>query len=270
MAAILWIEVSAYQDNKLYLYFLDVGQGDAIYIRTPDRQDVVIDGGPDNAVLAELGERMPFYDRKIELLILTHPHEDHINGLIEIVNRYEIDKILMPELEYDSAAFYQLQKSINDLKIPVFFAHEKQEVKMGAIRLQIYNPEINIDNIDNINNISVVAKLSYGKSAALLTGDAEEIVEKRIINKYPDELKADLIKIGHHGSNTSSSEKFIDNIDPSIAIISAGEGNKYNHPSSETLTKLKKRQISFFRTDYQGNISCVSDSIKFNCQAEKF
>lgn len=269
-ALLVWGKIKAHQDNKLYAYFFDVGQGDAIYLRTPDNQDIVIDGGPDNAVLSQLGTYMPFYDRKIELMILTHPHEDHINGLIEMLDKYKVDKVLAPLVSYDSASVVEWERKLTSNNIAVSSGLQGQKIGLGTSRIEILSPSEELLQDDNVNNASIVLKYIYGNTKLVLTGDAEEEAEAYMIKSEGVNLQADFLKVGHHGSKTSSTGSFLDLVKPEYAVISVGAGNKFNHPSSNTIEKLKEREIEYFRTDYNGTIFCISDAQRLTCSPEKF
>lgn len=268
----IWSVVLAYQDNNLYVYFLDIGQGDSAYIRTPQKHDIVIDGGPDNLVLSRIGKYMPFYDRKIELMILTHPHEDHINGLIEIVKRYNVEQILYSDAEYDSAAYYEWNRLIAQKNISKVEAIIDQKIKMGDVIFDVFYPDIDMTgtSIKNINNASVVGQLVYGETKILFTGDAEKEVEKKLVENIGSDLDSDILKVGHHGSKSSSIEKFIELVSPEVSIISAGANNKYKHPHKETLMTLEEGNSKIYRTDYHGDIKCWSDGYNYGCEQEKF
>jgi beta-lactamase superfamily II metal-dependent hydrolase len=249
---------------------LDVGQGDSIYIRTPDNQDIVIDGGPDNTVLSQLGTYMPFYDRKIELMILTHPHEDHINGLIEMLDKYQVDRVLAPSVSYDSASVVEWEHKLSTNNIAMTGVLQGQTIGLGASRIEIISPNQELLQDDNVNNASIVLKYIYGNTKLVLTGDAEEEAEEYMVRSGDINLQADLLKVGHHGSKTSSTESFLDLVKPEYAIISVGASNKFNHPSSDTIEKLEEREIEYFRTDFNGTIICISDAQKLSCSPEKF
>lgn len=271
LAIFIWSVVSAYQDNNLYVYFLDIGQGDSVYIRTPQKHDIVIDGGPDNLVLSKIGKYMPFYDRKIELMILTHPHEDHINGLIEIVKRYNVEQILSSDAEYDSAAYYEWNRLIAQKNISKVEAITDQEIRMGNTIFNVFYPDADLTgtNIKNINNASIVGQLVYGETKILFTGDAEKEVENKLVENIGLDLDSDILKVGHHGSKTASTKKLINLVNPGVSIISAGVNNRYKHPHKETIVILEEYNSQIYRTDYHGDIKCWSDGNNFGCEQEK-
>ena len=264
----IWRTTLTARANTLHVHFFDVGQGDAIYIRTPANQDILVDGGPDSSVLAKLGQAMPFYDRKIELMILTHPHADHVDGLVDVLQRYEVEQVLYTGVEYKSATYDEWQKLITAKNISAKIAVAGQVIQLGSAQLNILFPTQNFTGktIKELNNSSVVGHLTYDASSVLLTGDAEKEVEKSLLEKLPSgQLKSNIFKAGHHGSDTSNTKSFIQAVDPEIAVISVGEKNKYKHPAPSTLETFTDSGIRVFRTDQDGDIRCWLDGKEFGC-----
>ncbi|MFH2105249.1 MAG: ComEC/Rec2 family competence protein [Parcubacteria group bacterium] len=264
----IWRSVVAAGADTLHIHFFDVGQGDAVYIRTPAKQDILIDGGPDNSVLAKLGQAMPFYDRQIELMILTHPHADHLDGLVDILQRYEVEQVLYAGVEYKSAAYDEWQKLIASKNISTKIAQSGQTVKLGEAKIDILFPDHDMKEktIKNLNNSSVIGRLNFGQHSFLLTGDAEQEVEKSLLDQFPsDMLKSDVFKAGHHGSDTSNTKDFLATVKPEIAVISVGEDNKYKHPANSTLQTFDELGIKLFRTDQDGDIECLGDGVELSC-----
>lgn len=260
----IWRSVLATGTNTLHVHFFDVGQGDAIYIRTPAKQDILIDGGPDNSVLAKLGEAMPFYDRKIELMILTHPHADHLDGLIDVLQRYEIEQVLYSGIDYQSASYDQWQKLIAEKNIPIKIAQAGQTVWLEPAKIDILFPDSNMKDqtIKNLNNSSVVGRLKFGQHSFMLTGDAEQEVEKSLLDQFPsDMLKSNVFKAGHHGSKTSNTAGFVKAVDPEAAVISVGEDNKYKHPAQSTLQTFTDLDAKVYRTDQDGDVECETGGV---------
>jgi competence protein ComEC len=249
-------------DDKLHVYFLNVGQGDAIFIRGPKGQKILIDDGPDNSVLSELGSRMNFYDRKIDLLILTHPDSDHLIGLIDVLKRYKVGKILTNGLSEKSPEYQEWKLQIEENKIPVQLAKKGQAIEIEPnIKINILNPSHYLINqqIENTNNSSIVLKIVNKNVSFLLTGDAEEEVGDEFFKNNVD-IKADILKISHHGSRNGlgNREGIIDKIKPELAIISVGK-NKFGHPDQSILKLLDKYKINKLRTDEKGTIEIVTD-----------
>jgi competence protein ComEC len=246
---------------ELKVNFLDVGQGDAIYIRTPQEQDILIDGGPDDKVLESLGQVMPFWDREIDVVILSHPHADHVAGLVQILKRYTVKKIYLTGVLHTAPDYLAFLEEIKKQKIPTENIKELMTLDFGnEVELNFIYPDRSLFNekIDNLNNSSIVARLRYKNKSFLFTGDAESPVEKELLTKKR-ELNADVLKIGHHGSTTSSSEDFLKAVNPKFAVIGVGRNNSFGHPSLKTLSRLERFNIPFFRTDLLGTITFLSD-----------
>jgi competence protein ComEC len=240
----------------LQIHALDVGQGDAILITTPEQHHILVDGGPGNAVLTALPKVLPYLFGEIDLMILTHPHADHVNGLIPILDRMKVKAVLLAGSEYESEAYAAFLKKISDKKIPVYIADDQRDFKLGDTMIDVLFPFENIGEIDNVNNASVVMKITNGEDEILLSGDAEIEEESQLLGL---DLDADILKAGHHGSRTSSTTEFLSEVSPEIMIISSGEGNDYGHPHSETLEKAEDFGIEVLRTDTQGNVSIIFD-----------
>ena len=271
IAIFLWSQVIAQsQNDNLVVNFYDVGQGDAIHIRNNQNQDILIDGGPDNKIIEKLDQNIPFSDNKIELVILTHPHADHIAGLVHVFRKYEVEQILYTDVFYDSSVYSELKSIIEEKNIQTKFAKSGQIIKFDKANLYILFPNLSYNNeeIKEVNNTSVVSKLIYGNSSFLFTGDSEKEVETKLVSMFSDNkdlLDSDLIKIGHHGSKSSSTKDFLFSVSPEYAVISAGENNKYKHPHEETLSKINDTEAILYRTDEKGDIKCTSDGIDIKC-----
>jgi competence protein ComEC len=252
----------------LEVIFFDVGQGDAIFIETPQRHQFLIDGGPSSAILEKLGKEMLFWDRSIDLVILTHPEKDHLIGLIEVLKRYKIENILWTGVLRDIPEFKEWQKLIKEEKAKVKIAQAGQKIIFSSRSdfvdkyVDILHPFENLDGQEfkNSNNTSIISKLNFNEISFLFTGDAYESVEKKLLEKET-ELRSDVLKVGHHGSKTSTCEEFLEIVSPEIAIIQVGE-NKYGHPHPEVLERLKKFGTKILRTDEDGDIKIISDGEK--------
>lgn len=254
---------------SLEVDFLDVGQGDAILVKTPKGQNVLIDGGPDASVMAELSSHLPWYENTIDLVILSHPHDDHVGGLVPVFKKYEVKRVAYTGILHNSPAFLAWLKLIKEKHIPLTIIDKPQKISLDdETFLEILYPAKSLlgKEMDNLNNSSVVAKLSYKKTSFLLTGDLEEVAEKEMISYFsdrqPDFFKADVLKAGHHGSVTSSSEGLLDRVKPTITVISVGKDNQFGHPSLRVLKRLEKRGIEVFRTDLAGTVVLKSDGEK--------
>lgn len=269
LAIFLWQQVLAQKDSdKLVVNFYDVGQGDAIHIREGN-EDVLIDGGPDSNIIEKLDQNIPLYDDKIELVVLTHPHADHITGLVHVLEKYEVEQVLCTDVFYDSKVFQEWQNLIEEKGINKKQAKLGQIVNLNKANLYVLFPDISYNNeeINNLNNSSVVTKLVYGGTSFLLTGDAEKEIEGKLVSRFEnsDILESNLLKLGHHGSKTASNKEFLANVSPMFAIISADEDNKFGHPHKETLDKVEEMNINLLRTDEDGDIKCISDGENINC-----
>lgn len=254
----------------LEVTFFDIGQGDAIFIETPQRYQILIDGGPDSTILEKLGDEMPFWDRTIDLIILTHPEHDHIFGLIEVLKRYKVENILWTGVLRDTAEYEEWIKSIAEEEAKIYIAKSGLRIfgdstSRGRSNLDILYPFEGLEGetVSNTNNTSVIARLVFGKTSFLFTGDIYKSVERELIkeNTY---IESDVLKVAHHGSKTSSAPEFIEAVSPEIAVIQAGVDNSYGHPSPETLEILEKYDITIFRTDINGDIKIISNGDDFS------
>jgi len=267
IAVMVWIFVfTEARTGFLKVKFLDVGQGDAEFIETPDKKQILIDGGPDMSILEKIGKELPFYDRYIDLVILTHPEADHLNGLIEIVKRYDIGAIIMTGVFRNTGQYKEFLNIIKNKKIPVYLAKSGGEIDFGNnIKMDILYPFDNLKGkvISDSNNTSIVAKLIYGNFETLFTGDIEKSVENKLI-KSGLNLKSDILKIAHHGSKTSSGEEFLKAVNAILAVIEVGKDNTYGHPHQEVLERLKNLQI--FQTGKDGDIKILSDGINYRAK----
>lgn len=261
-AVFVWYAVLAETRNGLKVAFLDVGQGDAIFIEAPNGNQILIDGGLNKSVLRELSKQMTFYDRSIDGIILTHPHLDHYGGLIDALNNYKIN------LEMDSGnnnpgspSFGIYIKKLEENKINRILAKRGMRVNLDkGIYLDILFPVTNKEGLPPHDEM-VVARLVYRNNSFLLTGDMEENLENYLLG-FGGSLKSDVLKVGHHGSRTSTSESFLGWVNPSLAVISVGRGNKYGHPHKEVTERLAGFGIPTLRTDEKGTIVLESDGEK--------
>jgi competence protein ComEC len=258
-SAFVWYSVYAISGADLKVDFLDVGQGDAIYIEAPGGNQIVIDGGKGDKVLSELGKVMPFFDRKIDVLIATHPDSDHVEGLVEIVKRYKVAALLVSVNADKEGPFKTLLEESENRGVKIIRASMGQsfELGRGAVLEIIFPPEGEFGFEDN--SASIVSRLVYGRNSFLFTGDAPKAIENYIVSLYGDKLDSDVLKAGHHGSDTSSSEIFLAAVSPAYSVISCGEDNKYGHPRQSVLDLLKSIKSEILRTDELGAIKFSSD-----------
>ena len=252
--------------EELEVDFLDVGQGDAILIKSPFGQNILIDGGPDSKVIEGLGKNLPFWDKRIDLMVLTHPHDDHVTGLIEVIKRYSVKKILYTGVIHSAPNYLAWLAVIRERKIPLVIIDRPQKIVLGDdCYMEIIYPRKNFlaQETDNLNNSSIVARLVYGQTKFLLMGDAEIEVEKELLADGAD-LSAQVLKVGHHGSDTSSGEEFLKAVSPQIAAIQVGKDNDFGHPSLRILKRLERAGAEILRTDKNGTIKLVSDGREIN------
>jgi competence protein ComEC len=243
--------------NTLQVHFIDVGQGDSILIQV-NNKNLLIDSGPNKSE-----DKLKKYLKKLNIskfdyIIATHPHEDHIGNMSYIINNFDVLNFYAPKVENSTKAFETMVESLirKDLKIKVLKANIKS-IDLGKnIVVDVFSPLSN--SYEDLNNYSPIVKISYGNTSFLFTGDAEELSENEVLNAGFD-LKCDVLKIGHHGSSSSTSENFLKASNPSIAVISVGEDNTYGHPTDTVLSRLKETKI--YRTDINGNIVITSDGL---------
>lgn len=241
---------------------LDIGQGDAIYIEAPNKKQVLIDTGPSPATLAKLSKVMPFADRSLDLVILTHRDQDHIGGASLLFETYEIDNILMTDQSSETSLSLELDRKIERSNLNKIIAHRGQRFILDADRkiyLDILFPNRNISDFES-NETSIVSKLSYGQKSFLFVGDSTIYNESLIIwNEQEQTINSDILLLGHHGSKTSSSLFWLEKVSPDLAIISAGKNNRFGHPAEEILDRLSKSKTPKLITFEEGNITLLSD-----------
>jgi len=246
----------------LEIIFFDVGQGDSIFIQTPTNQQILIDGGPDTSVVSKIGEQLDFYDHHLDLVVLTHPHADHIMGLIEVLKRYEVDYVMYNDLDVDYDYYQEWESIIDEKGIQILDPVEHSQVDFGEVNFEVIYPFEEIGSEpDDLNDTSIVLRLEYQDFTSLFIGDATTEVEEEIV-KHGDEIKSDVLKIGHHGSKYSSSFDWLEIVDPHYAVIQSGEDNKYNHPHKLTINKLTGMGMEILRNDEIGDIRMIYDNGK--------
>lgn len=242
-----WIGVWQLHQVGLEVTFFDVGQGDAAFIETPQNQQILIDGGPDDKVLEKLGKEMPFWDRTLDLVVLTHPDFDHLAGLIEVLKRYQVENILWTGIVCDTGLCQEWQKLIKEEGANVYIA--KAGLRISDLEVLFPFESLEGKKASNNNDTSIVLRLASNKKSFLFAGDISQSIEKKLTN-----VDSDVLKIGHHGSKYSSSKEFIKAVSPEVAVISVGKDNKYGHPHQETLDTLNEYGISILRTDINSDI----------------
>lgn len=253
--------------NVLKVHFLDVGQGDAVLIESPSGTQVLIDGGPNNTVLRELTKVLGFFDRHIDLVIATHGDQDHIGGLVDVLTRYEVDGVLMTENESDTPVGDAFYAAVEAEGSTVYYARRGQVYDLGrgeagSTTLTILFPDRDPRGLES-NLSSIVAKLSYGDMDVMLTGDSPKAVEEYLVELYGTALESEVVKAGHHGSDTSSSESFLRATDPVLGVFSAGKDNAYGHPHRDVVALFAELGIETQNTAEVGSVLIVSDGNTF-------
>jgi len=264
VAILVSLTAATMPDDNLHISFLDVGQGDAILIQTPAHQDILVDGGPSpQAIGLGLGQKMPFWDRTIDLVVLTHPHSDHLTGLVEVLRRYEVKQVLSPDLDGASPMYDEWLSLIKEKNIKYTTAQGGQRIDLGdGIVIKVLNPQIPhlTATGSDMDNNSVVLHISMGNISFLLTADIMWEAEFELITQRVD-LASTVLKVAHCGSDTSTTPEFLAVVNPQIAVISVGEDNPHGHPSDEVMDRLKQQlgQGNIYRTDKQGTIEFITD-----------
>ncbi|MBI2024132.1 MBL fold metallo-hydrolase [Candidatus Giovannonibacteria bacterium] len=267
IAVLLFYSLSYLSNNKLKFYILDVGQGDAIFIETPSKNQILVDGGPDKSVLKELGKVMPFYDRSIDVVILTHPNLDHLAGLVEVLKKYEVKTYIDAGDDYALSEYVELKNIIKERRINYIKGRRGMKIIADKeVGLLILMPEKLIES-KNPNDNSIVAKLTYGDIDFLLMGDAEKNEELSLV-LIGDNIESEVLKVGHHGSKTSSNPLFLEKVKPELALISVGK-NSYGHPSKDILQNLAFSGASVFRTDVDLTILVETDGKSLTSNIKK-
>lgn len=250
--------------NYLRVVFMDVGQGDSIYIEAPNGRQVLIDGGANSGVIASLAQVMPLFDKSIDLVVATHADADHIGGLNAVLDEYTVSRILENGAGGKTKTYEKLEQKIIDQNIQRDIARRGDRIIIDEkenIYFDILFPDRDISKMDS-NDGSIVGRLVYGEESFMLTGDATVYSEDLILRKGDiGTLKSSVLKLGHHGSHTSSSMDWLQAISPSSAIISAGLNNKYGHPHLEVLERLDKLKIPYLATYKEGDIEFNTDGL---------
>ena len=268
-AVVVWLALRGLPDGRLHVYFLDVGQGDAILVQAPDGRQMLIDGGPSpTALLNELGDVLPFWDRSLDLVVLTHPDGDHITGLIPLLDRYRVGQVLDVRQSDTAPEAVPWLEELAALSVPRTLAQRGMRLPVGGLSVTALHPSSTqlTGTASDDNNNAVVLRLDYGQTSLILTGDAESEAEADMIAAGLP-LHADVLKIGHHGSNGASSPAFIAAVAPRLAVIPVGADNKFSHPHPAVLERLKGVEV--LRTDQNGRIEVVSDGRRLSVETQR-
>lgn len=268
LGAIFFYELAKFNDGKLHVVFCDVGQGDGILIRSPKGIDIVVDGGPDDAMLSCLSSNLPFWDKTIELMILTHPHEDHLGGLIPILKRYTVLSFYTEKAEAKTQSYKELKGILTKKKIESkFLVRGDRFVLKDGLSFKTRWPTEEAlgtsspaEEMLDKNGLSLVELLTYGQFSLLLTGDAGAVVEEKVAEGIEG---VQVLKVPHHGSKTGLNREILERLKPTLAVISVGKKNRYGHPAAQTIQILRDLGIKILRTDENGEVEVVSDGQNF-------
>lgn len=255
----------------LRVSFLDIGQGDAIWIQAPNGKELLIDSGPDQSVIDRLGEEKNFFDRTIDMILATHSDADHIGGFPYVLDRFKINTVIESEISSPTLIDRTFGQKVINEHVNKLTARTGERIvldpKHGVV-IDILFPDQNPIGWET-NEASIVTKISYGDTSFLLTGDSPSDVEDFLVKTYGNQLHADVLKLGHHGSKTSSSDSFLQTVKPMTAIVSAGLGNKYGHPAPEVIERVESINAQILETSQLGTIDCRSDGKTISCSGSK-
>ncbi len=257
------------KEHTLKVSFLDIGQGDAIYIEAPNGKQMLIDGGPDKKTLLRLRKVMPFFDKSLDVLVVTNPDKDHIGGFIDVLKSYEVSRVVEPGTISKTETYKVLEEKIQEEKAEKIVARRGQEIVLDGergVKLVILFPDRDVKALST-NDGSIIAKLVYGDTSIMFQGDAPQEMERYVMSLEQKEkgnlsfLDSDILKVGHHGSYTSSDLSYVKALSPFVAVVSLGKDNRYGHPHKETLETFSTVGVPLLRTDEEGVITFVSDGV---------
>ena len=255
--------------GKLRLVFCDVGQGDGMLLITPGGKDIVVDGGPGTKIVDCLGQKMPFWDRTIEMMVSTHPQKDHMEGLLSVLSRYKVKMIATTQVKNETELFDEWQKALENEGAKIYTPKAGDQLKADRIEFDVLWPTEEklelwqLAGLSELNESSVVLRLDYGGFCAYLTGDIPKEILETLINR-----QCQLLKISHHGSRTGTSEKILDEARPQVALIQVGK-NSFGHPHKEVLDLLTSKAVKIYRNDINGIIEVKTDGRSFGIETEK-
>jgi len=271
LGCILIYQNIIYNDKKLHVVICDVGQGDAIFIRTPQGSDILIDSGPDDSVLSCLAKHMPFWDKTIEIVILTHPDADHVTGFIDVIKRYKLTSFYTSKITTKTAVYAEFLKTLRDYKIKQNFLWlgDKFTMEDSLTMESLWPPhewaEKTVVTGGTTNSFSVIELLTYKNFKILFTGDSnfEQMNQVSHLAAY-----INFLKVPHHGSRFGLTSEILDILNPKVAAISVGKNNKYGHPAPEMLKIFSEKDIKILRTDQDGEVEVVSDGKDFQIRSK--
>ena len=260
----VWIAILNMPDDKLHVSILDVGQGDAILIQTPNHQNILIDGGPSpQAINIELGKKLAFWDRTIDLVVLTQPQADHVSGLIEVLRKYKVKHIIEPGITSSSLTYQQWRTEVGNNGIKYETAEAGQEINLGnGIKIEVLHPSSLLlqGTSDDSDNNGIVLRLSWNEISFLFTADIRQESECFLV-AHRANLKSTVLKVAHHGSRTSTAPGFLAVVNPEIAVISAGYNNQFGLPNTDVVDRLNEQlgADKVYLTSKQGTIEFITD-----------
>ncbi|HZJ82286.1 MAG TPA: ComEC/Rec2 family competence protein, partial [Clostridia bacterium] len=243
--------------GNMVVHFIDVGQGDSILIQSPSGQNMLIDAGDNNKgdKVVEYLENLGI--NRVDFLVGTHPHADHIGGLDDVIDNFYIGQIYMPKVAHTSKTYEDVLMAVKRKNLKIKATHSGMDIPFEGLRAEVLAPDSDLKS-DDLNDYSIVIRLTYGETRFLFQGDAEKSTEDYILESGR-KIKANVIKLGHHGSSTSNTKSYIEAVDPDYAVITLGEDNRYGHPHKEIVDLMEENDITIFRTDRDGDVVVVSD-----------
>jgi competence protein ComEC len=264
VCTIVWSVVAREtRGDKLIFAVLDVGQGDALFIESPTGVQVIIDGGPNNNLMREISGVLPWYDRHVDMIVITNPDRDHYEGFFSFLDKFKTDFVLKSGTNQDSELYKSLEQKIKTKNITEVLARRGQIIDIGGgAYLQILFPDRNAPELSS-NDGSIVMRMVYGDTSVMLQGDSTLRIEEYLTTLDKEGLKSTILKTGHHGSRTSTGEEYVKLVDPEWAVISAGKDNSYGHPHSEVIEILSKQKVKILGTYAFGKIVFESDGLNF-------
>lgn len=243
--------------GDMAVHFIDVGQGDSILVQFPSEENMLIDAGENDKGDVVIDYLKNQGVTRIDYLVGTHPHSDHIGGMDDVIDEFDIGEIYMPKVSHTTKTYKDVLEAIDNKGLKIKAAKTGMTIPVKDAKAEILAPDDDMKS-DDLNDHSIVIKLSYGETVFLLQADAEKRTEASILESGTD-IKADVLKLGHHGSSTSNTNEYIEAVDPDYGIISLGKDNKYGHPHKEVMALMDEKGITIYRTDEDGTIVAISD-----------